>query len=158
MHLQNQNSKGIAPNRETVRKPGKVLCCTVLFAILGVEKPGKVLKVVTCAHTLTNGNIHHRQCSLCQEAHKAVTFCFHCALSLATTVTMFQQFHPACRLQVFLGLLTALLPSGLHPNASRAGPSSTQYTSNPSPTSSSYLISDSVCMLYFNENRRISIM
>ena len=49
--------------------------------------------------------------------HKAVTFCFHCALSLATTLTMFQPFHPACRLQVFLGLLTALLPSGLHPNA-----------------------------------------
>lgn len=30
---------------------------------------------------------------------------------------MFQPFHPACRLQVFLALLTALLPSGLHPNA-----------------------------------------
>ena len=37
-----------------VWKIGKVLCRMFLFAILGVdpaEKPGKIQKVVTCAHT-----------------------------------------------------------------------------------------------------------
>ena len=48
----------------------------------------------------------------------------HCAVSLATVSMMFMSSHPACSLssctvllQVFLGLPTALLPSGLHPNA-----------------------------------------
>ena len=61
--------------------------------------------------------VNHHHCSLCQEAHRAVTFCFHCVLSLAFALTVFlASVHPACRfssfavpLQVFVGIFTALL-------------------------------------------------
>ena len=43
-----------------VKKPGKVLCCMFLLAILGddpAKKPGKVKKIVRCDHA-TNQQKH----------------------------------------------------------------------------------------------------
>ena len=107
---------------------------------------------------------HTHRCSLWLYLHKAVTLRFHCSLSMTTSPTVFQSFHPSCTLSSSTVLLllsrssycTTTFQSGLHPNEAMRSLDPTllmtQHIANPNSRPSSYLISDSIDMRRFDDS------